>query len=303
LKRLTILLLLTLILAGCTTDGVSTPAPTFTAPPLAAPAGTDTLLPLPPVTVPTAEVLAPADATVLPEIVLDLTPQPVTTATLENLSRNCLNPGDWQPMVNTFLAQHNAEDLEELWEAFDEENPVYDLMSSLTDVTNEYAHATTNSKMLLVGEYKIAIDRPGAVGYAHCAVLVYIGGDNPEVGVGLTDATLNGAWSGFAYGNLRSEQEMRTYMRQRIGRPVLVRYHVSQDPRDVNFVRSGFFSPVMKLLWADSYFTRFNQNPDMLKDNVGQPRGPSIRELMELISAWPDTDVGVFIDYIIDPIL
>ena len=58
-------------------------------------------LPLPPVTVPTAEVLAPADATVLPEIVLDLTPQPVTTATLENLSRNCLNPGDWQPMVNT----------------------------------------------------------------------------------------------------------------------------------------------------------------------------------------------------------
>lgn len=303
MKRLTLLLLLAIFLAGCTTDGIRTTAPTFTAPPLAAPMGTDTPLPLPPETAPTAEVPAPVDATVLPEIVLDLTPQPVTTATLENLSHNCLNPGDWEPMVNSFLLRQGVEDLKELWEQFSEENPVYDLMSSLTDVTNEYAHATTNSKMLLVGEYKIAIDRPGAVGYAHCAVLIYIGGDNPEVGVGLTDATLNGAWSGFAYGNLRSEQEMRTFMRQRIGRPVLVRYQVSQDPRDANFVRSGFFSPVMKLLWADSYFTRFSQNPDMLKDNVGQPRGPSIKELMELISAWPDSDVGVFLDYIIDPIL
>jgi hypothetical protein len=303
LKNLTLFLLLLLLLTGCTTTtGVDLPAATSPAPPAAvevtaaAPAPAPTLAP-------SAEVLAPADATVLPEIILDLTPQPFVTGTLESLSRNCLNPGDWEPMVNQFLFQQDKEDLKELWEQFNGDNPVYDLMSSLTDVTNTYAHATTNSKMLLVGEYKIAINRPGAVGYAHCAVLIYIGGDNAEVGVGLTDATLNDTWSGFAYGNPRSEPEMRAFIHQRIGRPVLVRYHVSQDPRDVNFVRSGFFSPVMKLLWADSYFTRFSQNPDMLKDNVGQPRGPSIKELMELISAWPDTDVGVFLDYIIDPIL
>ena len=176
-------------------------------------------------------------------------------------------------------------------------------MSSLTDVTNTYAHATTHSKMMLVGEYKIAIHRPGVVGYAHCAVLIYMGGDEPEIGVGLTDATLNDAWSGFAYGIVRSEKEMRAYIKNRIGKAVIVRYQVAQDPRDVNFVRSGFFSPVMKLLWANSYFTRFSQNPDMLKNSINSPRGPSLNAMMILLTSWPDQDVGIFIDYIIDPIL
>lgn len=291
---------LALLLAACTTDGQSTPAPTFSPPTL-------TATPAPPEAqppAPTPEAIQPADATVLPEIVLDLTPPPLQpTATLESLSRNCLNPGDYEPMVNRYMLQQGKEDLKELWEAFIEENPVYDLMSSLTDVTNEYAHATTDSRMLLVGEYKIAINRPGVVGYAHCAVLIYLAGDQPRVGTGVLDATLNDAWSGFAYGNVRSEPDMRAYVRQRIGRPVIVRYQVSQDPRDVNFVRSGFFSPVMKLLWADSYFTRFSANPDMLKDNLNEPRGPGIADLMELLSAWPETDIGVFLDYMIDPIL
>ncbi len=292
---------LALLLSGCTTDGLSTPAPTFTPPPALT---ATTAPPAEPPAAPTPEQAAPADATVLPEIIVDMTPGPLQpTATLESLSRNCLNPGDYEPMVNRYMLQQGKEDLKELWEAFTEENPVYDLMSSLTDVTNEYAHATTDSRMLLVGEYKIAINRPGVVGYAHCAVLIYLAGDEPRVGTGVIDATLNDAWSGFAYGNVRSEPDLRAYIRQRIGRPVIVRYQVSQDPRDVNFVRSGFFSPVMKLLWADSYFTRFSANPDMLKDNLNEPRGPGIADLMELLTAWPDTDIGVFLDYIIDPIL
>jgi hypothetical protein len=193
--------------------------------------------------------------------------------------------------------------LKELWKSFDESTPVYGLMASLTDVKNEFAHATTYSKMLLIGEYKIAINRPGAVGYAHCAVLVYMGGDDPEMGVGVLDANINGTWSGYAYGLVRSEQDMRSFIKQRIGKPVLVRYHVSQDPRDVDFVRTGFFSPTMKLLWQDSYYTRFRENPDMLKDSIQSPRGPSLKSMMTLLTSWPDKDIGVFLDYIIDPIL
>ncbi len=300
-KRLTLLLLCLVLLTGCAPNPTpAAPQPSATPPLAPLPASSATSAPAPAQSQPALPEATPTQG--LPDV--NQSPQPYTTPTLEkNLSRNCLNPGDWEPMVNAYMARQGVEDLKELWKQFDEENPVYDLMSSLTDVTNTYAHATTNSKMLLLGEYKIAINRADVVGYAHCAVLLYLGGDDPQVGVGLTDTTLNGAWSGFAYGNLRSEAEMRAFIRDHIGKPVLVRYMVSQDPRDVNFVRSGFFSPVMKLLWADSYFTRFSQNPDMLKDNVGQPRGPSINELMELISAWPDTDVGVFLDYIIDPIL
>jgi hypothetical protein len=252
-----------------------------------------------------AEIIQPQDATVIPESPATEPPQPAPyiTATLQKLSGTCLRQPDYEPLVNRYLAKQNQPDLKSLWEDFDKKNQVYDLMSSLTDVTNTYALATTYSKMLLVGEYEIAINRPGAVGYAHCSVLVYMGGDEPEIGVGVTDATLNDTWSGFAYGVVRSEPEMRDYIQKRIGKAVIVRYEVSQDPSDVNFVRSGFFSPVMKLLWANSYFTRFSQNPDMLKNSVTSPRGPNLKELMVLLTSWPDQDIGIFIDYMIDPIL
>jgi hypothetical protein len=290
------------LLAGCTTGG-PTLGPTFT--PLAT---ADTAPPevvstyTPAVETPTPQALAPADATVIPEIPTPVLPY--TTATLQSLSHTCLRAADYEPVVNRYLIQARQANLKDLWAEFDEQyNQIYGLMSSLTDTTNTFAHATTYSKMLLVGEYPIAINRPGVVGYVHCAVLVYMGGDEPEVGVGITDATLNETWSGYAYGLVRSEQEMRQYIHDRIGKAVIVRYQVSQDPRDASFVRSGFYSPVMKLLWENSYYTRFSRNPDLLKDNVGQPRGPGIRELMVLITSWPDEDIGIFLDYIIDPIL
>lgn len=299
--RLAFLFLLVVLLSGCTTGG-PTPAPTFTPLPPALPLQPETTsTPAPVLETPTIVALAPADAT---EIPAEPTPiLPYTTATLQALSHTCLRPADYEPLVNRYLVQVRQANLKDLWKKFDEENPVYGLMSSLTDVTNTFSHATTYSKMLLVGEYPISINRPGAVGYVHCAVLIYMGGDEPEIGVGITDATLNETWSGFAYGLVHSEQEMRQYIRDRIGKPVIVRYHVSQDPRDASFVRSGFFSPVMKLLWQNSYYTRFSKNPDMLKDNVGQPRGPGMKEMMVLLTSWPDEDIGIFLDYIVDPIL
>lgn len=299
---LALLLVLLVLLAGCTTDGLSTPSPTETPGAVSQPSAPALVEPSP-----TRQELAPVDATPLPEVKAPTleagTPAPYTTATLQKISSNCLRPADYQPIVNGYIARQGYTTLKDLWEAFDKENPVYNLMSSLTDVGNTYAIATTYSKMLLLGEYKIAINRPDAVGYAHCAVLVYMGGDEPEVGVGITDATLNDTWSGFAYGNVRSEPDMRAYIRQRIGKPVIVRYHVTQDPRDVGFVRTGFFSPTMRLLWLKSYYTRFAQNPDMLKNSVDSPRGPSMKIMMELLAGWPEQDLGVFIDYIIDPIL
>lgn len=301
-KSLTLhLLALALLLAALTgcAGSPSIPAaelanPTQAAPAQPAPGETQPVLE----TQPAGATPKPLKATAVPG-----TPAPYVTPTLQKLSRTCLNPGDYEPMVNRYLSDHGKKDLKELWEEFDKNTPVYGLMASLTDVTNEYAHATTYSKMMLVGEYKISINRPDAVGYAHCAVLVYMGGDEPEVGTGITDAVLNDNWTGFAYGTVRSEPEMREYIKARIGDPVLVRYHVSQDPRDVNFVRTGFFSPTMRLLWEHSYYTRFSQNPDMLKDSVQSPRGPSLKSMMKLLTSWPDEDIGVFIDYIIDPIL
>lgn len=302
LKKTLALLAAVVLLAGCADAGWQ-PAPaaraTETQPP-----PPPAVEPLPPSETPAPAVVAPGDATLIPEVTATPTPvEPFSTATLVNLSHNCLRPADYEPVVNRFLAQQRQANLKDLWQKFDEDNPVYGLMSSLTDVTNTYAHATTYSKMLLVGEYRIALNRPNAVGYVFCSVLIYMGGDEPEIGVGITDAVINETWSGFAYGLVRSEPEMRRYINDRIGKAVIVRYQVSQDPRDVNFVRTGFFSPVMRLLWQNSYYTRFSRNPDMLKDNVGQPRGPGMKELMILMTAWPDEDIGVFLDYLIDPIL
>lgn len=296
-----LLILLALLLAACTTDGMSTPP----AAPSAAP-GVEVMRTLPPPenTPPPPTGAAPPTETVpAPTRAPASTRPPLTTATLRTLAPTCLRPQDYLPIVNGFLSAAGKPDLEALWESFSEENPVYDLMSSLTNVTNEFAHATTYSKMLLLGEYPIAINRPGAIGYAHCAVLLYMGGEEPELGVGVLDATLNGEWSGYAYGLVTSEPELRRFIEARSGKAVLVRYHISQDPRDANFVRSGFFSPVMRLLWENSYYTRFRYNPDQLKDSVGNPRGPGMKEMMELLTSWPDENVGLFLDYIIDPIL
>lgn len=295
-------LLMALLLAGCSPASSPTPAaPTATARP--APAVEQAV---PQDSAPTPEVIAPADATVVvptePEMGL-ATPGPYATATLQKLPSTCLNEANYGPVVTRYLAKEGKADLKELWEAFDKDTPVYGLMASLTDSSNEHSFAMTYSKMLLVGEYKIAINRPGAVGYAHCAVLIYQGGDEPEIGVGVLDATINDTWSGYAYGIVRSEQELRAYIKQRIGKPVLVRYHVMQDPRDVDFVRTGFFSPTMRLLWENSYYTRFAANPQMLKDGVQTPRAPSMNSLMVLLTAWPDQDIGIFLDYLIDPIL
>lgn len=301
MRMLAALLVGSMALSACTTGGPP-PAPTFT-PPAEAP-GPDVF---PTHTAPagvlseTAPPTPEVEQTAVPE--LSFTPGPAGTPTLEERPPDCLQPNDYEPIVKAYLTRTGYADLEALWEDFDEDTTsIYGLMSSFTDVTNTFAHATTFSKMLLVGEYKAAVNRPGAVGYIHCAVLVYKSGDDPEFGTGIIDATLNGEWSGYAYGKLHSEQELRQYLQSRIGQPVIARYQVTQDPRDANFVRSGFFSPVMKLLWEDSYYTRFSQNPDMLKDNVGQPRGPSLKELMTLMTAWPQ-DLGVFLDYLTDPIL
>lgn len=301
MKRV-LLILLAVLLAACTTDGLSTPQ---IAPPATANSspttGAEVILtpPAPESTI----TPPPAETALAPTRTPAPTRPPLTTATLRTLSPSCLLPQDYQPIVNRFLAESGKADLEALWESFDAENPVYDLMSSFTNITNEYAHATTYSKMLLLGEYPIAVNRPGAVGYAHCAVLLYMGGEEPEVGVGVLDATLNGEWSGYAYGQVTSEHDLRRFIEDRTGKAVLVRYHVTQDPRDANFVRPGFFSPVMRQLWETSYVTRFRYNPDQLKDSVGNPRGPGMKEMMELLTSWPDENIGLFLDYVIDPIL
>lgn len=174
------------------------------------------------------------------------------------------------------------------------------LTSSTTDYDNQIAYAVTWRKMLLVGEYPFRITSGDRQGIGYCSVLVYPGGMGPEVGMGITDISLNGEWSGYASGLISTEETTRTYLANRVGMPVTVRYMVAQNPQDSGFVRPGFFSPVMQQIWNNSYYTRIPGEMNLLTGLVGQPRGPSIQEMM-LLSASLEGH-GVFLEYIVDMI-
>jgi hypothetical protein len=75
---------------------------------------------------------------------------------------------------------------------------------------------------------------------------------------------------------------------------------VSQNPQDEGFERAGFFSPLMRRLWDGSYYTKIPADLALLKNHAGQPRGPSIRELMGLATELQG--YGVFLEYIVDTI-
>jgi hypothetical protein len=129
---------------------------------------------------------------------------------------------------------------------------------------------------------------------------VYAGGIGPEVGLGITDIALGGQWSGYASGLVGTEEAARKYLSERIGKPVTVRYLVTQNPQDTGFERAGFFSPQMRRLWDGSYYTQIPADLNILIKRVGQPRGPSIRELMGL--AVELQGYGVFVEYLTDTV-
>ncbi|HEX7556516.1 MAG TPA: hypothetical protein VF338_07810, partial [Leptolinea sp.] len=112
--------------------------------------------------------------------------------------------------------------------------------------------------------------------------------------------SLEGDWSGYASGLVPTEEAARAFLAERVGRTVTVRYMVAQNPQDEGFSRPGFFSPIMQPLWKDSYYTRIPNELNLLKGLVGQPRGPSIREMMGV--AGELKGYGVFLEYIVDTI-
>jgi hypothetical protein len=237
-----------------------------------------------------------------------LTPIPLPTATITPLptidpstfSTTCLDTAAANSIVESWLYRQGLATLKDAWRVFLEENGDENLTSSTTDYNDEYALAVTWQKMLLVGEYPFQIHLPDRSGIGYCSVLIYQGSIGPEVGMGITDITLGGDWSGYASGLVSTEEATRTFLAERVGRTVTVRYMVAQNPQDEGFSRPGFFSPVMQPLWKDSYYTRIPNELNLLTGSVGQPRGPSIREMMGIAGALKG--YGVFLEYIVDTI-
>lgn len=199
-----------------------------------------------------------------------------------------------------YLQRKGFSTLREAWQAFLDEYGEENLTSSTTDYNNEFAHAVTWQKMLLIGEYPFTAKFSDMTGIGYCSVLVYQGGTGPEVGLGITDFTIGGQWSGYASGLVTTEEETRMFLADRVGKAVSVRYMVAKNPQDEGFIRPGFFSPVMQRLWNGSYYTRIPTETNLLSGMVGQPRGPSIVEMMNVAQALQG--YGVFLEYIVDSI-
>jgi hypothetical protein len=213
---------------------------------------------------------------------------------------DCLSDEAINEVAAKYILDHDAPDLNAVWQTIEIDQGGSGIMSSLTDYNNEFAYGATWERLLLLGEYEARFSIEGAEGVLHCAVVAYPGGLGPEVGAAISDAVVNGEWTGYAYGLAPSEKAARDFLQQRVGKAVTVRYHVARNPEDEGFVRSGFFSEPMRLLWQDSYYTRIPTNLNILFDNAGQPRGPNLREMMTIAKGLGG--LGVFLDYITDPI-
>jgi hypothetical protein len=251
-----------------------------------------------------ATVSSPANEPLQPT----LTPIPLPTKTVTplptidpaTLPANCLDDAAAGKVVESWLNRKGYATLKEGWQAYLEEDGEENLVSSTTDYNNEFAHAVTWEKMLLVGEFPFRFEIDGNVGVGYCSILVYAGGMGPEIGLGITDVTLGDEWSGYASGLVDSKEATRKYLADRVGKAVTVRYMVAQNPQDEGFERAGFFSPLTRRLWDGSYYTKIPTDLNLLNDRVGQPRGPSIREIMGLASELKG--IGVFLEYIVDAV-
>lgn len=232
----------------------------------------------------------------LPTPTLTLPP----TADPSTFPSSCLDTQMANDIVEGWLQRQGFPTLKAAWEGFKETYGEEVLSASTTDFNDQYALAVTWQKMLLVGEYPFQINLPGLKGIGYCSVLIYQGGIGPEVSLGITDAALNGEWSGFASGLVPTEEATRQFLAERVGKAVTVRYFVAQTPEDNGFVRPGFYSPVMQQLWANSYYTRIPNELNILQGMTGQPLGPSIREMMGIAGALQG--YGVFLEYIVDAI-
>lgn len=228
------------------------------------------------------------------------TAAPLPTIDPATLPANCLDDVAAGKVVESWLFRKGYATLKDGWQVYLEEFGEENLVSSTTDYNNEFAHAVTWEKMLLVGEFPFRIEIDGNAGVGYCSILVYSGGMGPEIGLGITDVTLGDNWSGYASGLVDSNEAARNYLADRVSKAVTVRYMVAQNPQDEGFERAGFFSPLMRRLWEGSYYTKIPTDLSFLNERVGQPRGPSIREMMGLASELQG--YGVFLEYIVDTV-
>jgi hypothetical protein len=244
---------------------------------------------------PTAQPILPPP-TDLPTAIPTSSPEPSPAA----YPLDCLSDDAINEIAAKYIIDHDAPDLNAVWQTIEIDQGGSGLMSALTDYNNEFAYGVTWERLLLLGEYEAHFSIEGAEGIIYCTVIAYPGGEGPEVGAAISDAVVNGEWTGYAYGLTPSAKATRDFIQKRIGQAVTVRYHVAQNPEDADFVRSGFFSPAMRLLWQNSYYTRIPTDLNILMDNAGQPRGPNLREMMSIAKGLGG--LGVFLDYAIDPI-
>ena len=243
----------------------------------------------------------PVQATLTPILLPTGTPTPLPTIDPAKLPSTCLDDVVAGQIVEGWLKREGYNTLRDAWLNFLEKYGEDNLVSSTTDYNNEFAHAVTWQKMLLVGEFPFRIEKDGLNGIGNCSVLVYQGGIGPEVGLGISDIELGQEWSGYASGLVNSKEATRNYLADRAGTSVTVRYMAAQNPQDAGFERAGFFSPIMRHLWDGSYYTLIPGDLNILNSRVGQPRGPSLRELMGI--AGELHGAGVFLEYIVDTIL
>ena len=265
--------------------------------------------PRPTVVIPTAAVMPtqlptqPTDAGATagpptPSAVPSSTPLPLVNQAPENLPKDCWHLEDAQPIVTQYLNAYQQESETAAWSEFVTRYG-QGLIYSIYDPSNTYAHYTTYKNMLLLGEYRFAVQRGEGSGHGYCSVVMYYGQEAPEIGILISDILFDETWSGFSYGRTASEAETRQFISENIGKAITVRFIVTRDPQDDGRVRPGFLSKTMRTLWADSYYTAFQQDVEELKKYASNPKVPTIQELMR--AAQERKETGVFLDFMADP--
>ena len=125
---------------------------------------------------------------------------------------NCLNIEMANGIVEGWLQRAGYPTLKSAWEAFKETYGEEVLNSSTTDYNDQYALGVTWQKMLF-GEYPFQINLPDRKGSVTAPFSFIREGVGPEVSLGITDAALNGEWSGFASGLVTTEEGTRQFYR------------------------------------------------------------------------------------------
>ncbi len=242
-------------------------------------------------------------ATMTATIPAPATETPAPTATPETGPTSCLDKGAWDKVIT----ENGFTSAQEAVKAFVEKYGAGGRV--IYAARNNSAFRVFYDNALYFGEYKIAVHKDGYTGWAYCSLFALPGGSesNPNLVSVVTDATINGKWSGtrindFGSGfhQMASEADARVWLRNRIGKPMAVAISTAitskmfpDSPTFNDF--QGSSRSVMKPLAQDSYVTRLG-NDRVLYGQITNSSRPDPVAIADSLD--PNKELGLFADYL-----